>query len=228
MKPEREEESESSDEDLETLSEIGRADQLVGYIIYFTNTVKLYQRKKWNCFGCGSLDHLLRDCLKDLSKNTQWVRGDSKEERQSSSETSSCSASIPRWGSQGLKASQKVPFLNNDPPNWWNRPENIAWVWNGAESSLALLDNGSTINVVIPDFIEVHFLDVGPLSNLSNKTLGINGFRGVFYWLLGYVMIRVQVEGGWGYDKDQVTLVIPDSTGFGSWVPITLSIPTIN
>ena len=38
----------------------------------------------------------------------------------------------------------------------------------------------------------------------------------------------VQVEGVWGYDEDQVALVVLDSTGFGSWVPVTLGTPTIN
>ena len=42
------------------------------------------------------------------------------------------------------------------------------------------------------------------------------------------VIIRVQVEGVWGYDEDQVALVILDSTGFGSWVLVTLGTPTIN
>ena len=32
----------------------------------------------------------------------------------------------------------------------------------------------------------------------------------------------------WGYNEDQVALVISDSTGFGSQVPVTLSTPTIN
>ena len=46
VKPEGEEEAESSDEeDPETLNGIGGADQLVGYIIHFANAGKLYQRK---------------------------------------------------------------------------------------------------------------------------------------------------------------------------------------
>ena len=36
------------------------------------------------------------------------------------------------------------------------------------------------------------------------------------------------MEGVWGYDKDQVVLVTPDSTGFGSQVPINLGTPSIN
>ena len=41
-------------------------------------------------------------------------------------------------------------------------------------------------------------------------------------------MIRVQVEGIWGYNEDQVALVIPDSTIFRSQVLVTLGTPTIN
>ena len=156
-----------------------------------------------------------------------WKRGQQRREARSP-ETSSCSTGIPRWGSQGLKTSQKVPFLNCIPLNWWSRPENIAWVWIDGESSCTLMDSGSTINALTPDFMEVHLWDVGPLSILSDGTLGINAFRGVFSWPLAYVIIRVQVEGVWGYNKDQVALVLPDSTGFGSWVPVTLSTPTIN
>ena len=60
VKPEGEEEAESSDEDLETLSGIGGAYQPVGYIVCFANVVKLHQRKNGNCFRCGSSDHLMR------------------------------------------------------------------------------------------------------------------------------------------------------------------------
>ena len=79
-----------------------------------------------------------------------------------------------------------------------------------------------------PELIKACSLDVGPLSNLVDDTLKINGFRGLFSWPLGYVIIRVQVEGVNGYNKDQVTLVVPDSTTFGSRVPVTLGTPTIN
>ena len=52
--------------------------------------------------------------------------------------------------------------------------------------------------------------------------------EGVFSWPLGYVIIRVQVEGVWGYDEDQVALDVLDSTIFGSPVPVTLGTPNIN
>ena len=46
---------------------------------------------------------------------------------------------------------------------------------------------------------------------------------------LGYVLIRVQVEGVPGYDKDQVAFVVDDpTTTFGIQVLIVLGTPTIN
>ena len=54
VKPEGEEAESSDGEDPECSSEIGRADQLFGYIIHFANAVKLYKKKNQNSFGCGS------------------------------------------------------------------------------------------------------------------------------------------------------------------------------
>ena len=110
----------------------------------------------------------------------------------------------------------------------WSGPENIARVKVNDEGSWALLNSHSTINAVTPEFIKAHSLDMGPLSDLVDGTLEINGFGALFSWPLGYVIIRVQVEGVKGYNKDQAALVVPDLTAFGSRVPVTLGIPTIN
>ena len=58
--------------------------------------------------------------------------------------------------------------------------------------------------------------------------MGINDFGWLFPKPWGYVIVRVQVEGTWGFDEDQVALVRPDSTAFGSWVLVTLGTLTIN
>ena len=96
------------------------------------------------------------------------------------------------------------------------------------ERSWVLLDSGSPINSATPEFIWVHSVDIGPLSDLSDGALGINGFGGVYTRPLEYVIIRVQVEGVRGYDEDQVALVKPDSTTLGSQVPVILGTPTFN
>ena len=59
-------------------------------------------------------------------------------------------------------------------------------------------------------------------------TLGINGFGRAYTSSLGYVIIKVHVEGVRGYDEDQVSLVETDSTTFGSQVTVILGTPTIN
>ena len=156
-----------------------------------------------------------------MPKRGQWRR------EVEPSETSSYSTDIHRHGSQSLKTSQKVPFLNPDPLTQWSRPNNIARVKIDGESSWALLDSGLTIKAVTPGFVEACSLDIGLLSDLMDG-MGINGFGGVFSWPLGYIIRRVQVEGVWGYDEDEVALFVPDSTIFGSQVLVTLGTPTIN
>ena len=44
---------------------------------------------------------------------------------------------------------------------------------------------------------------------------------------LGYAVIRVQVDGVWGYDEDQIALIIPDISHFENRVPVILGTPTI-
>ena len=122
----------------------------------------------------------------------------------------------------------KAPFLNPDPLTHWNRPENIAQVKINDKASWALLDSGSTINAVTLEFVKPHSLDMGPLSDLVDSSLKINGFGGLFSQPLGYIIIRVQVEGVKGYNENKVAPVVPDSTTFGSSVPVTLGTPTIN
>ena len=44
---------------------------------------------------------------------------------------------------------------------------------------------------------------------------------------LGYVVIQVQVDGVWGYDEDQIALIILDHSNFATRVPAILGTPTI-
>ena len=45
---------------------------------------------------------------------------------------------------------------------------------------------------------------------------------------LGNVVIQVQVDGVWGYNEDQIALLIPDFSNFVARVPIILEMPTIS
>ena len=39
----------------------------------FTNMVELYQKRKCNCFGCGSPVHPVKDCPKEMGKTARKV-----------------------------------------------------------------------------------------------------------------------------------------------------------
>ena len=62
----------------------------------------------------------------------------------------------------------------------WSGPENIAWVKIDDVTSWALLDSDSTINAVTLEFIKACSLHMGPLGNLVDSTLKINGFGGLY------------------------------------------------
>ena len=155
-------------------------------------------------------------------------RGDGKEGRLGPSEASCHSVNIPGRDSLSIKTLKKTPFLNPDPLTCWSGPKNIIHVRIDGENSWNLLDNGSTINAVTPEFIETHSLDVSPLSDLVDDTMSINGFGRLFSQPLGYIILRSQVEGVWGYNEDHVTLMILDSTTFGFPVLVTLGTQTIS
>ena len=127
----------------------------------------------------------MKDCPKDLGKTTRKVglnltKGMAKKGGQSSQKLVAIQQAtwvmLPEY-----KTFQKAPFLNPDPLMQWNGPENIPCIKINGEGSWALLDSGSTINAVTLEFIEAHSLDVGPLSNLVDSTLKINGFGVLFF-----------------------------------------------
>ena len=84
-----------------------------------------------------------------------------------------------------IRTSQKAPFLNLDPLTHWSGPENIAQVRIDDESSWAVLDSGSNMNVVTTEFVKASPLDVGPLSNLVDGTLKINWVWEIVFPTLG-------------------------------------------
>ena len=67
-----------ADKEVKASGGVGGTDQPMEYIIHFTKAFKLYQQKQ-KCFGCGSPDHLIWDCPKDISKSAQKADLNTKE-----------------------------------------------------------------------------------------------------------------------------------------------------
>ena len=93
---------------------------------------------------------------------------------------------------------------------------------------MALLDNGTQVNTIMPRYVNEHSLQVGPITDLMGPKVACMGLGNAYTRPLSYVVIRVQVDGVWGYDEDQIALVIPDFSNFATRVPIILGMPTID
>ena len=92
---------------------------------------------------------------------------------------------------------------------------------------MALLDNGVQVNTITPRYIKEHSLQVGLITHLMGSKVTCIGLGNAYTRPLGYVVIWVQVDGVWGYDEDQIDLIILDHSNFATRVPIILGTPTI-
>ena len=92
---------------------------------------------------------------------------------------------------------------------------------------MALLDNGTQVNTIMLRYVYDHSLEVGPITDLMGSKVACMGLGNAYTRLLGYVVIWVQVDGVWGYDEDQIALVILDLSNFAARVPVILGMPTI-
>ena len=68
---------------------------------------------------------------------------------------------------------------------------------------------------------------MGPITDLMGSKVICAGLGNAYTRPLGYVVIRVQVDGVQGYDEDQIDLIIPDFSNFAMRVPVILGTPTI-
>ena len=105
--------------------------------------------------------------------------------------------------------------------------ENIAKVKINGESYIALLNNGVQVNAITPRHVKEHSLPVRLITDLMGSKVTCIGLGNAYARPLGYVIIWVQVDGVWGYDKDQIALIIPDHSNFAMRVPIILGTPSI-
>ena len=67
-----------------------------------------------------------------------------------------------------------------------------------------------------------HSLQVGSITDLMGSKVTCMGLGNAYTRPLGYIVIWVQVEGVWGYNEDQIALVISDFSNFATRVPVIL------
>ena len=126
-----------------------------------------------------------------------------------------------------MKSSSQTPFLNPDPFQHWYGIENVAKVKLNGKSCMALLDNGVQVSTITLRYVKEHSLQVGPITELMGSKVAYIGIGNAYTRPLSYVVIRLHVDGVWGYDEDQIALIILDYSNFATRVPIILGTPTI-
>ena len=92
---------------------------------------------------------------------------------------------------------------------------------------MALLDNGAQVNTITLRYVNEHSLQVGLIADLMGSKVACVELGNAYTRPLGYVVIQVQVDAVWGYNEDQIALVIPDFSNFATRVPNYLGTPTI-
>ena len=80
----------------------------------------------------------------------------------------------------------------------------------------------------MPKILSDHSLQMGPMTDLLGAKVACIGLGNAYTRPLGYIIIQVQVDGGQGYDEDQIALVIPDLSNFVAQIPVILGTPTIS
>ena len=86
---------------------------------------------------------------------------------------------------------------------------------------MALLDNGAQVNTITQRYVSEHSLQVGPITDLMGSKVACVGLGNAYTRPLGYVVIQVQVDGVWGYDEDQIALVILDFSNLQPESPLS-------
>ena len=95
------------------------------------------------------------------------------------------------------------------------------------EECLALLDSRSQVNTMTLEYVEARELKVFPIEELSEQPVSLVRIGGMKMGSLEFVMLETCIAGVGGYREDHVFLVVPDTSAFGSHVPIILGTSTI-
>ena len=91
-----------------------------------------------------------------------------------------------------------------------------------------LADCGSQVNTITPVLVQQCGFPVLPLEDLVDYPVNLVGLGEMRTSLLRFVILRMQVQGVTGYDKDAVFLVVPNESDFRQRVPLVVGTCTIS
>ena len=119
-----------------------------------------------------------------------------------------------------------MPMLDEDARSHWLGRDNVGYATIKGKQMLVLSDVGVNVNMITPECVVAPGFQTGPLTDLWKGGTTIDQPFSYEGRPIGYVIMRVQIDGISSYDKDQVALVAHSSAEFVHHIPITLGTPT--
>ena len=109
---------------------------------------------------------------------------------------------------------ERVPYLNPDAFSRFISPKNWGQALINNELTTCLLDNGAQLNFITPAYAVERGMEIMSLDRLVQEIGGqpplIKGMGGSMVEPIGFVLMNVKVPCVWGYDEEQVALVMDD------------------
>ena len=139
------------------------------------------------------------------------------------------SAGFSSEGGSPVKGTQKVPCLNPDPFTRLIGPKNWGKAFIDDQLTTCLLDNGAQLNFMTPDYAVKQGPQIFTLERLAQEIGGelppIHGTGGIKVKPLGFVIMNVRIPCIWGYNEDQIAIVLDDPSM--KECPLILGTPTL-
>ena len=109
----------------------------------------------------------------------------------------------------------------------WIGPEMLVELTMEGRNFNAPANSGSHLTMITPTLVQQCGFLVLPLEDLMDYLVNLMGLGGMHTSPLGFVILRIQVQGIAGYDEDVVFLVVPNKSDFGWRVPLVVGTCTI-
>ena len=178
---------------------------------------------------CGSPGHFARGCPhREAFRRWHRDQANSKGVGESSPPALGSASSQPEVNVRMIRRIQNPQLEVGGPTSHWIGPGTLVELTVKGRNFNALVDSGSQVNMITPALVQQYGFPVLPLEDLVDYPLNLMGLGGKRTSPLGFVILRIQVWGIAGYDKDAVFLVVPNESDFGRRVPLVVGTCTIS
>ena len=160
------------------------------FMVCLARAVKDAQTEEKCCYHCSSPEHFIHNCLlmKTLREKSQLNGKEGMASKKGAWTLPTMATMLKNLQTEvpkGVKPPQQTPFLNPEPFQCWHGVENIARVRINGEHGMALLDNGTQINTIMPKYVSDHSLQMGPITNLLGAKVTCVGLHNAYTRPLG-------------------------------------------